>query len=102
MNYPNWTSINQFMVHFLGLPQSALFWPNLLSKFLGLIFGWENVRIWTSIIQGNGISIIELDVILLNNPNRTSITQVMVHFLGLLQLRLFNGLCPDFGTDFRL
>ena len=22
----------------------------------------------------------------------------MVHFLGLLQLRLFNGLCPDFGT----
>ena len=22
----------------------------------------------------------------------------MVHFLGLLQLRLFNGLCPVFGT----
>ena len=22
----------------------------------------------------------------------------MVHFPGLLQLRLFNGLCPDFGT----
>ena len=22
----------------------------------------------------------------------------MVHFLGLLQLRLFNGLCPYFGT----
>ena len=22
----------------------------------------------------------------------------MVHFLGLLQLRLFNDLCPDFGT----
>ena len=22
----------------------------------------------------------------------------MVHFLRLLQLRLFNGLCPDFGT----
>ena len=22
----------------------------------------------------------------------------MVHFLGLLQVRLFNGLCPDFGT----
>ena len=25
-------------------------------------------------------------------------TQVMVHFPGLLQLRLFNGLCPYFGT----
>ena len=34
----------------------------------------------------------------MNHPNRTSIAQVMVHFLGLLQLRLFNGLCPDFGT----
>ena len=22
----------------------------------------------------------------------------MIHFLGLLQLGLFNGLCPDFGT----
>ena len=22
----------------------------------------------------------------------------MVHFSGLLQLRLFNGLCPNFGT----
>ena len=27
----------------------------------------------------------------------TSITQVMVRFSRLLQLRLFNGLCPDFG-----
>ena len=34
----------------------------------------------------------------MNNQNGTSITQVMVHFLGLLQLMLFNGLCPDFGT----
>ena len=24
--------------------------------------------------------------------------QVMVHFPGLLQLRLFNGLCPNFET----
>ena len=24
-NHPNWTSINQVMVHFLGLPQTALF-----------------------------------------------------------------------------
>ena len=38
------------------------------------------------------------DVRLLNHPNRTSITQVMVRFPGLLQLRLFNGLCPNFGT----
>ena len=35
---------------------------------------------------------------LLNHPNWTFTTQVMVHFLGLLQLRLFNDLCPDFGT----
>ena len=35
---------------------------------------------------------------ILNHPNWTSITQVMVHFLGLLQLRLFNGLCLDFWT----
>ena len=34
----------------------------------------------------------------MNHPNLTSITQVMVHFSGLLQLRLFDGLCPDFGT----
>ena len=33
---------------------------------------------------------------ILNHPNRTSITQVMVSFLGLLRLRLFNDLCPDF------
>ena len=34
----------------------------------------------------------------LNHPNLTSIAQVMVCFQGLLQLRLFNVLCPDFGT----
>ena len=28
----------------------------------------------------------------------TSITQVMVRFPGILRLRLFNGLCPDFET----
>ena len=39
-----------------------------------------------------------MDVNLLNNPNWTSITQVMVHFPRLLQLRLLNGLCLDFGT----
>ena len=39
-----------------------------------------------------------IDVRLLNHPNRTSISQVMVYFLGLLKFRLFNGLFPDFGT----
>ena len=86
------------MVRFLGLLQVALFWLNLLSRFLGLIFGGEKVRIWTSIHQGNCSSILGIYVRLLNHPNQTSITQVMVHFSGLLQLRLFNGLCPDFGT----
>ena len=47
LNHPNWTSITQVMVHFPGLPQATLFWPNLLSRFLGLIFGWEKVRILT-------------------------------------------------------
>ena len=75
-----------------------MFWPNLLFRFLGLILGWEKVILWTIILQENCISILELDVRLLNHPNRTSITQAMVHFLVLLQLRLFNGLCPDFGT----
>ena len=60
------------------------------------------MRIWTSILQGNCSSIRELDVRLLNNPNRTSISQVMVRFPGLIQLRLFNGLCLDFGTVRRL
>ena len=41
LNHPNLTSITQVMVYFLGLPQTAMFWPNLLSRFLGLIFGWE-------------------------------------------------------------
>ena len=50
------------------------------------------------ILQGNCSSISELDVRLLNHQNRTSIAQVMVHFSGLLQLRLFNGLCLYFGT----
>ena len=39
---------------------------------------------------------------LLNHPNWTCIAQVMVHFPGLLQLRLFNGLCPYFGIVRRL
>ena len=31
-------------------------------------------------------------------PTWTSTAQVMVHFPRLLQLKLFNGFCPDFGT----
>ena len=84
------------MVHFLELPHAALFWPNLLSIFLGLIFGWEKVRIWTNILQGNYSSIWELDIRLLNHPNQNYITQVMVYFSRLLQLRLFSDLCLDF------
>ena len=34
----------------------------------------------------------------MNHPNWTSTAQVMVHIPELLQLRLFNGLCPNFGT----
>ena len=56
------------------------------------------MRIWTSILQINCSSILEIDVWVLNHQNRTSITQVMVHFPELLHLRLFNGLCPDFRT----
>ena len=58
------------------------------------------MRIWTSMLLGNFSS--ELDVRLLNHANQSSITQVMVRFQGLLQLILFNGLCPDFGTVRRL
>ena len=39
LNHPNWTSITQVMTRFSKLPQATLFWPNLLSRFLGLIFG---------------------------------------------------------------
>ena len=56
------------------------------------------MRIWTSILQGNCRSIGEFDVRILNHLNWASITQVMVHFSRLLQLKLFNGLCLDFGT----
>ena len=44
--------------------------------------------------------ICELAVKLLNQPIRTSTSQVMVNFSRLPQLRLFIYLCPDFGTDF--
>ena len=45
----------------------------------------------------------ELDVRILNHPNWTSITRVMVHFPGLSQVASFDPIHhPDFGTDFRL
>ena len=46
------------------------------------------MRIWTSILQGTCSSILELDVRLLNHPNWTSITQFIVCFPRLLQIRL--------------
>ena len=58
------------------------------------------MRIWTSILLGSFSS--ERDVRILNHANQSSITQVMVRFQRLLQLMLFNGLCPDFGTVRRL
>ena len=58
------------------------------------------MRIWTSILLGNFRS--ERDVRLLNHANQSSITQVKLRFQRLLQLMLFNGLCPDFGTVRRL
>ena len=62
----------------------------------------KKILIWTRIPQENCSYIRELDVRLLNHPNWTSITQVMIYFPGLVQLRLFNGLCPDLGTVRRL
>ena len=46
------------------------------------------MRIWTSILQGTCSYILELDVRLLNHPNWTSITQIIVRFPRLLQIRL--------------
>ena len=57
LNHPNWTSISHVMVRFLGLPQAALFWPNLLSRFLGLIFRLGKSENLDSILQGNYTSI---------------------------------------------
>ena len=41
------------------------------------------------VFHGNCSCLSELDVRLLNHPNLTSITQVMVHFPGLPQAVLF-------------
>ena len=72
----------------MGYGNSAMFLPYMMSSF-GVDFWLEKGRIWTSNLQGNGIPIYELDVRILNHPNRTSRTQVMVRFLGVLQAALF-------------
>ena len=41
-----------------------------IVQILGLIFGQEKWGNWTSFLHGNCICIIELDVRLLNHPNR--------------------------------
>ena len=58
-------------------------------QILGLTFSheiWEN---WISVLHGNCIYISKIDVRLVNYPNWTSITRVMVHFSGLPQVALF-------------
>ena len=67
---------------------------------LGLVFGGKTYRIWACVLHRSCSCICKVDFRLLNHQNRTSTGQVMVHFLGLPQLRLFICLCPDFG-DFR-
>ena len=56
LNHPNWISITQVMVRFSGLSQAALFWLNLLSRFLGLI-SVEKRENLDSILQGTCSSI---------------------------------------------
>ena len=75
----------------------------LYSAFsLGLVFDWEKEEIWACVFHISCSCIYELDVRLLNHLNWTSTTQVMVHFPGLPQLRLFICLSQDLGTGFRL
>ena len=74
----------------------------ILAFNLGPIFGWEMDGIWARVLHRSCSFICELDVRILNHPNRTFTTQVMVHFPGLPQLRLFICLCPNLGTSFQL
>ena len=69
---------------------------------LGLIFGWEMKGILARVLHRSCSFICDLNVRLLNNSNQTFIAQLIVHFPGLPQLRLFICLCPDFGTSFWL
>ena len=66
-------------------------------QILEMISYLKKEGIWASVLHGNYSYICKLGR-LLNHPNWTCIAQVMVHFPGLLQLRLFNGLCPVFET----
>ena len=67
---------------------------------MGLVFDWETKGFWTCFLHRRCSYICKLDVRLSNQPIWTSTVQVMVHFSGLPQLRLFICLCPNFGTDF--
>ena len=62
--------------------------PHTVHIF-GLIFSQEKLGNWTSFLHGNCSYISELDARLLNHPNWTSITRVMVYFLGLPHAALF-------------
>ena len=98
------------MVMFFPL---GVVWPNFgmrdycsvlilhTGRTLRQVFDWENEGLWTHVLHRSCSCIRELDVRLLNHLNWTSTTQVMVHFLGLQQLRLFLSLCPDFRIGFR-
>ena len=66
---------------------------------LAPVCSWENEGIWTRVLHRNCSYIYELDVRFLNHSNWTSTSQVIVHFLGLPQFRLFINLCPNFGTS---
>ena len=99
------------------LPQGAV-WPNFeiwecclililhTGRTLAPVFDWETEGIWTRVLHRSCSCICELDVKLLNHPNWTSTTHVMVHFPRLPQVRLFLNLCLDlgivFGADFVL
>ena len=71
------------------------------GRILAMVFSWQTKGIWTRVPQRSCSYINELDVRILNHPNWTFTTHVMVHFSGLPQLRLFLNLCPNLRTGFR-
>ena len=74
----------------------------ILSAFCLGVFNWETDRIWTRVLHRSCSCIYKLDVRLLNHPNQTSTTQVMVHFPRLPQLRLFICCVQILGLVFEL
>ena len=76
------------MENFLGCWNAALFWPYETSRFWA-DFWLEKEGIWTSVFLRKCSCNCELEIRLLNHPNWTSITQVIVHFPGLPQAALF-------------